>query len=64
MSGNSGNHANASSSGNQDREAADARFWALRNSGYTGPIDQDGYAVTDGPAYDILVALRAADPAQ
>lgn len=23
----------------------DARFFALRNSGYTGPIDQDGNAV-------------------
>lgn len=24
----------------------DHRFFALRDSGYTGPIDQDGYAVT------------------
>lgn len=23
---------------------ADRRFWALRDSGYNGPIDQDGYA--------------------
>lgn len=28
---------------------ADSRFFDLRESGYTGPIDQDGYAVT-GPA--------------
>jgi hypothetical protein len=28
---------------------ADTRFYDLRASGYTGPIDQDGYAVTSGP---------------
>jgi hypothetical protein len=26
----------------------------LRESGYTGPIDQDGNAVTTGPAADAL----------
>jgi hypothetical protein len=31
--------------------AADTRFFDLRESGYTGPIDQDGYPVTgEGPA--------------
>ena len=29
---------------------ADRRFFDLRESGYTGPVDQDGYAV-DGPSY-------------
>lgn len=24
----------------------DRRFYALRNAGFEGPIDQDGYAVT------------------
>jgi hypothetical protein len=33
---------------------ADRRFFDLRESGYTGPIDQDGYRVTTGPAADIL----------
>jgi hypothetical protein len=27
---------------------ADDRFFALRESGYTGPIDQDGYPVQEG----------------
>jgi hypothetical protein len=29
---------------------ADKRFFDLRDSGYTGPINQDGYAVSDPPA--------------
>jgi hypothetical protein len=29
---------------------ADKRFFDLRESGYTGPINQDGYAVSDPPA--------------
>ena len=29
--------------------AADKRFFDLRQAGYTGPIDQDGYQVTSGP---------------
>jgi hypothetical protein len=37
---------------------ADMRFFELRASGYTGPIDQDGNAVTDGRAVEILGALR------
>lgn len=37
---------------------ADKRFFNLRDSGYTGPIDQDGYA-TDEHA-DIFDALRRA----
>ena len=28
---------------------ADKRFFDLRESGYTGPVDQDGYAVPDAP---------------
>jgi hypothetical protein len=27
---------------------SDLRYFALRNAGYTGPIDQDGHAVTSG----------------
>ncbi len=33
---------------------ADRRLYALRESGYTGPIDQDGYPATTGRAADIL----------
>lgn len=36
----------------------DEKFLAPRASGYTGPIDQDANAVTDGPAAGILDALR------
>ena len=32
----------------QPETDCDTRFFDLRESGYTGPIDQDGYAVTDG----------------
>lgn len=32
----------------------DRRFHDLRDSGYRGPIDQDGYAVTTGEDADIL----------
>ena len=37
---------------------ADRRFFDLRASGYTGPIDQDGNRVTSGRAFDILTSLR------
>ena len=37
---------------------ADQRFFDLRESGYTGPVDQDGRKVTGGPAVKILAALR------
>lgn len=37
----------------------DARFFGLRESGYTGPIDQDGYAVTTGE--DAAILKRMAD---
>lgn len=37
---------------------ADRRFFDLRESGYTGPIDQDGQKVTSGPAFDALQRLR------
>jgi hypothetical protein len=33
---------------------ADRKFFNLRESGYTGPIDQDGNAVTTGPDADTL----------
>jgi hypothetical protein len=38
----------------------DKRFHDLRDSGYTGPIDQDGYAVTTGPDADILRRMAEA----
>ncbi|WP_213457259.1 hypothetical protein [Rhizomonospora bruguierae] len=34
----------------QPESEADRRFFDLRESGYTGWIDQDGYAV-DGPTF-------------
>ena len=34
----------------QPETEADKRFFDLRESGYSGPIDQDGYAVSDPPA--------------
>jgi hypothetical protein len=36
------------------------RFYDLRESGYRGPINQDGYQVTSGPEADILRALAQA----
>jgi hypothetical protein len=33
---------------------ADRKFFDLRAAGYTGPIDQNGDAVTTGPAADTL----------
>ncbi|MCU1657040.1 MAG: hypothetical protein JWO57_1696 [Pseudonocardiales bacterium] len=42
--------------------AANERFRALRASGFTGPIDQDGYPVTDGhPLKPLLDAIRRGD---
>ena len=38
--------------------AADRRFLDLRESGYTGPIDQDGNKVTSGRAAEILADMR------
>jgi hypothetical protein len=38
--------------------AADTRFFDLRESGYEGPIDQDGYKSTDSRAAEILAAMR------
>jgi hypothetical protein len=43
---------------NTNRQAATDRFFALRDSGYDGPIDQDGNAVEDTTG--VLAALRAA----
>lgn len=39
---------------------AEKRFFDLRESGYSGPIDQDGYAVTSGPDAAILKRLAEA----
>uniref|UniRef100_UPI003F49AB00 hypothetical protein n=1 Tax=Actinoplanes sp. CA-151224 TaxID=3239904 RepID=UPI003F49AB00 len=38
----------------QPETAADKKFFDLRESGYKGPIDQDGNKVTTGEAADIL----------
>ncbi len=38
---------------------ADTRLFDLRESGYTGPIDSDGYAVTSGE--DAAILKRMAD---
>jgi hypothetical protein len=38
--------------------AADRRFFDLRESGYTGPIDQDGHKATSGRAVAILTDMR------
>ncbi len=38
--------------------AADRRFFDLRESGYTGPIDQDGRKVTSGPVVAIFDSMR------
>ncbi len=37
---------------------ADRRFLALRKSGYTGPIDQNGRKAETGRPAEILAALR------
>lgn len=40
-------------------KAADEKFWDLRNSGYTGPIDQDGNAAPpDDPRVQALPDRR------
>jgi len=38
--------------------AADKRFFDLRESGYGGPVDQDGRKVTSGRAVEVLAAMR------
>ena len=38
--------------------AADTRFFDLRESGYDGPVDQDGYKAISGRAVEILAAMR------
>jgi len=38
--------------------AADTRFFDLRESGYDGPVDQDGRKVTSGRPFEVLAALR------
>ncbi|MCO8272823.1 hypothetical protein M1L60_19695 [Actinoplanes sp. TRM 88003] len=43
---------------------ADRRFFDLRESGYTGPIDQDGNAVTDPETLAIFDALAGATDRQ
>jgi hypothetical protein len=41
---------------------ADQRFLTLRESGYTGPIDQDGHPATDLEILDIFASLNEATP--
>jgi len=43
---------------------ADKRFHDLRESGFAGPIDQDGYAVTDPETLAIFDALDRATQRQ
>ncbi|GAA0720672.1 hypothetical protein Drose_06940 [Dactylosporangium roseum] len=43
----------------QPETAADTRFFDLRESGYTGWIDQDGYAVAGPPAWPTSTADTA-----
>lgn len=38
--------------------AAETRFHDLRDSGYTGPIDQDGHKIAEGAEADRLLADR------
>ena len=38
--------------------AADKRFFDLRESGYAGPVDQDGRKSTDARAVGILRSMR------
>lgn len=37
---------------------ADTRFFDLRESGYDGPVDRDGFKVTSGRAAEILADMR------
>jgi len=37
---------------------ADKKFFDLRESGYTGPIDQDGNKAETGRAASILASMR------
>lgn len=42
--------------------AADTRFFDVREAGYTGPIDQDGYPVpADDPGAQILARMQQPD---
>ncbi|ALG05784.1 hypothetical protein [Kibdelosporangium phytohabitans] len=43
--------------GGKPETEADTKFFDLRESGYTGPINEKGEAVTSGPAVEILQAL-------
>jgi hypothetical protein len=36
----------------------DTKFFDLRESGYNGPINQDGDKVTSGRAFDVLMHMR------
>jgi hypothetical protein len=38
--------------------AADTRFFDLRESGYDGPVDQDGHKSTDARVLGIFAAMR------
>ncbi|MET8756844.1 hypothetical protein [Lentzea sp. NPDC004782] len=43
---------------------AETRFFDLRESGYRGPIDQDGNVVTSGRAFEILQHLDQSSQGQ
>jgi hypothetical protein len=45
-------------SGTPKSDASYPKLKALRQSGYTGPVDQDGNKVTTGLAAGILKALK------
>jgi hypothetical protein len=38
--------------------AADTRFFDLRESGYTGPVDQDGRKAAGSRAGQVVAAMR------
>ncbi|MBP2330618.1 hypothetical protein JOF56_011003 [Kibdelosporangium banguiense] len=46
--------------GGRPESESDTRFFDLRESGYTGAINEQGHKVTAGPEVEILQALRAA----
>jgi hypothetical protein len=55
-------HAATTARTTDEIHAANERFRTLRASGFTGPIDQDGFPVTDGhPLKPLLDAIRRGD---
>lgn len=55
-------HTATTSRSSEEIHTADEKFQALRASGFTGPIDQDGNRVTDShPLKALLDAIRSGD---